>query len=150
MRKGFFRKTLVYITTLTFILTLFPSLTFNAIAEDPPEPPIQGWWVEGNGTYFEITNSSYLNITLSSTENIHIFLESIPNVICYHIEKNCSANTTIITLNGLLPNETYYHYQDGDLISCLNSDETGSFSFIQDIETYHDIFIRNYTATINI
>ena len=148
MRKGFFRKTLVYITTLTFILTVFPSLTFNAIAEDPPEPPIQGWYVEGNGTYFEITNSSYLNITLSSTENIHIYLESIPNSIFYYIKSNCSANSTLITLTGFEINETYYQYQDGILIGNFTIDETGSYSYTQDLENYHNVLIQNYTSTI--
>jgi hypothetical protein len=45
--------------------------------DEPPPPPYlediepPDWFVEGTGTYFEINDSEYLNITLTSSESVH-------------------------------------------------------------------------------
>jgi len=151
MKKGFFCKTLVYLTTVILIAILLISLSNTTIAENPPDPPNEGWHVEGNGTYFEITNSSYLNVSLTSSENVQIYMFSIPTFIYYEIDSNCSANSTLITLSGLKINTTYYHYNDsGELISNFTTDETGSYSYTQDLEASHIVFVKEQISTIYI
>jgi len=122
-------------------------------AEEPPNPLEQlfeGWSVEGNGTYFEITNSSYLNVTLISSENIHIYLESILKIIYYYIDSNCSANSTLITLSNLEADKTYYLYQDGNLTSNFTTDQNGSYSYTHYFNECHQTFIQETISTIYI
>lgn len=148
MKNKFLDKMLMYITTLTLIAAVFSSLSMNVAAEDPPDPPTEEWFVEGEGTYFEITNSSYLNITLTSSENVYVSLKSYPRIVIYSIEGNCSANSTIVTLTGFENNRTYYHYQDSNLMGNFTPDENGSFCYTQDLTTLHDIYIQENTSTV--
>ena len=57
--------------------------------------------VEGTGTYFEVTDSNYLNITFESSEPVHLILESVPEMILMDIEAAEAATSTCITLTGL-------------------------------------------------
>jgi parallel beta-helix repeat protein len=139
------------------VAAVFAVGPMNIVAEEePPEEPgdpleeDHGWWIEANGTYFEITNSSYLNITFTSSENIHLYLDSIPRMISYHIERNCTVDSTDITISGFEASMTYYRYQDGDLQEEFTTDETGSYSYTQDISTHHHVFIQEMEATIYI
>lgn len=109
-----------------------------------------GWWVNGNGTFFEITNSKYLNITMTSSEIIFIHMESIPKVVSFHIEADCTALSTDIALSGFEVGKSYYRYQDGYLQEEFTSDETGSYSYIQDISIPHHIFIQEEDSTLYI
>lgn len=122
--------------------------------EEPPEEPgLEGegeWWVMGNGTYFEITNSIYLNITLTSSENVYVHLESIPNVVSYHIEAHCTATSSELTLSGFESSRLYYRYQDGNLQEEFTTDESGSYVYTQDISTLHHVFIEETESTIYI
>jgi hypothetical protein len=115
MKKIFFRRTLVFVSTIILILIAFIMFSTNTLAEDPPEDPNNGWYVEGSGTYFEINNSTYLNISLTSSETVIVILESVPRIVSYHIQSNCTAQSTLITLSGFIPGLTYYLHQDGNL-----------------------------------
>lgn len=106
--------------------------------------------VESFGTYFEIINSSYLNVTLLSSENVHIILESVPKVISIHIKSNCNANSTELLITGLETNKKYYRYQDGNLQENFTTTNNGSYKFTQDISTHHHIFIQETESTIYI
>jgi hypothetical protein len=91
-------------------------------APEEPNDPIEEdeeYWIDANGTYFEITDSEYLNITIISSENIKMHLESIPKMISFHIESNCNATSTEITISGFEASKTYYRYQDINCPSCL-------------------------------
>jgi len=47
--------------------------------------------VEGTGVHFEVMDSEYLNITLDSTEEISVTLESIPEMVTIHVESASGA-----------------------------------------------------------
>ncbi|UCD80466.1 MAG: hypothetical protein JSW26_03280, partial [Desulfobacterales bacterium] len=47
--------------------------------------------IDGSGTYFEITNSKYLNISLASSAEIKLTLESVPRVVTMVIESAAGA-----------------------------------------------------------
>ncbi|MFX1568654.1 MAG: NosD domain-containing protein [Promethearchaeota archaeon] len=105
---------------------------------------------EGIGTYFEVTDSSYLNVTLSSTEIVKIYLESVPKMVSFIIERNNSATATFLTLSGFEPNTEYYHYEDGYLIQNFISTSAGEYSYSQNILQSHHIFIVEQQSTIYI
>ena len=90
---------------------------------------------EGTGTYFEIKDSEYLDISLESTEEIKVVLASIPRMISLDIEAlTDSINSTKLTIGGLEPNKTYYKYQDSyrnEAVFIL--DENGNYSWEQDL-----------------
>lgn len=156
MKKSFFRKMLVYVTTLTLIAAVFSSLSLNVIAEEPqdpqelPDPEIDEWFIDANGTYFEITNSSYLNIILTSSENVHVYLESISGMVSFFIESNCSANSTLLTFSGFEASKTYYRYQNGNLQEEFTTDTDGSYMYTQDITTHNHVSIKEEISTIYI
>ena len=110
--------------------------------------------IEGTGTYFEIKDSEYLNISLQSAEEVKIVLESIPRMISINIETVSTttltdAASTNLTISGLEPNKTYYKYQNsyknGDV---FNSSEKGSFSWQQDLTQSHHLWIQEIKGTI--
>jgi parallel beta-helix repeat protein len=150
MKKIFFRRTLVFVSTIILILIAFIMFSTNTLAEDPPEDPNNGWYVEGSGTYFEINNSTYLNISLTSSETVIVILESVPRIVSYHIQSNCTAQSTLITLSGFIPGLTYYLHQDGNLTETFVADQNGSYSYTQDITTHHHIFIQETASSIYI
>jgi len=114
------------------------------------EPALPGWCVEGNGTHFEITDSPYLDVTLTSSEIVHVSLESVPKVVDCSIESLSSANSTMLTLSGFLPVATYYRYQDGNLAESFTTDSAGAYSYSQDISDSHHIFIVEEAASVYI
>ncbi len=140
---------------LLMVVAVFAVVPMNigAEGEPPEEPGMEGegeWWVEGNGTYFELTNSAYLNVTFTSSENVHIYLKSVPQAVSYCIEPDCAATTTEITLTGFEASKTYYRYQGGYLQENFTTDEYGSYIYTQDISTPHHVFIQEIESTIYI
>jgi len=93
------------------------------------------------GTYFEITDSSYLNVTLTSSEEVDIVLESIPKIVTLVIKNSSVAPSTALTFTGFEPNVTYYRYQDGSLMERFVTDSNGEYSFLQEISQGHIVFI---------
>ncbi|MDI6856634.1 MAG: NosD domain-containing protein, partial [Candidatus Thermoplasmatota archaeon] len=118
-------------------------------SEFPLEPSIPGR-IEKTGTYFEIRDSEYLNITLKSTEEIKIVLESIPRMISMDIEAaKDNINSTELTIGGLKVNETYYKYQDSyKNETVFVSDGNGNYSWRQDLSQPHHIWIQEKRGTI--
>lgn len=97
--------------------------------------------VDGVGTYFEIKDSEYLNITLSSIETVHVFLESVPKMVSFIIESECSSPLTDLILGGFKPNSIYYRYQDGNFIESFTTNSEGKYGYTQDISKMHLIYI---------
>lgn len=87
---------------------IIPLLSFAQ--ELPLEPPMPGM-VKGTGAHFEITDSQYLNVSLQSTEEITVSLESIPKIISINIGPLAATSTTL-TLSGIEPNTSYYKYTE--------------------------------------
>ena len=108
------------------------------------------WFVEGTGTFFEITSSEYLNITLTSSDPVHIRLESVPRMVSFFIENNSSAILTLLTLAGFEPHATYSRYQDCYLLEHFTTDSTGGYTYAQDISQGHHVFIQEEGSTIYI
>ena len=134
------------IIVFLFIFSLFiftPILTNAQIIE----AVIPGA-TEGEGKHFEITNSSYLNITLDSSESIKLRMESIPKMITIMIESISLAKSTEISLSGFAPLTTYYKYQDDyHNLKEFTTDENGSYAYVQDLLEPHLIFIQTRKST---
>lgn len=107
-------------------------------------------FVNAVGNYFEVTRSPYLNVTLASTEIVHLTLESIPGLVSFLIESNSSATSTVLTLGGFEASTTYYLYQDGVFIESFTTDSSGRYTFTQDISQGHHVFIQQRPSTIHI
>ena len=116
----------------------------------PLTPGLPKWFLDANGTVFQITNSGYMNVTLTSAIYVHAFLEVGPRVVSYGIECPSSAASTVLTLSGFLPSNTYYRYQDGNLTESFITDSSGSYSYVQDLSSPHHIFIVENITTIYI
>lgn len=85
--------------------------------------------LESEGTHFELKDSSYLNITLNSSEPVKVILESVPEIITFRIESISGANSTQITLFGFLPATTYYKYEDNyHNLELFVTDNTGKYT----------------------
>lgn len=123
----------------------------HLLEEEPIEPDLErknGWFVDAVGTYFEITDSEYLNVKIASSEKVHVFLESVQKVVSFHIEIRSDASSTLITLSGFECRKYYYRYQDGNFVEKFKTDNIGSYSYIQDVSNSHHISIQEKKSTI--
>ena len=137
------------ILMLSFAVIFFLSgITLVFVQEVPPEEFHMPGTIEGEGTYFEITDSDYLNITLESTEPINLLLESMSGIIIMDIKSVSDAASTQITISGLMPLTTYYKYEDniGDPVEFM-TDENGNYVYTQDLSEIHLVFIQTCSST---
>jgi len=137
-------KIIVFLFILNFFI-FTPILTSAQIIE----AVIPGV-TEGEGKHFEITNSTYLNITLDSSESIKLRIESIPEMVTMMFEKSALtlANQTQITIKGFVPSTTYYLYEDDyHNLTEFTADENGSYIYTQDLSEPHFIFIQTQKST---
>lgn len=136
---------------LILVLSLLVVLEINAMTIVSAEGTTESdMFIEGVGNYFEINSSPYLNVTLASTETVHVLLESIPGLISVLIESNSSATSTILDFGGFEPDTTYYRHQDGDFIENFTTDTSGGYSYTQDVSQGHHIYIQENTSTLYI
>ncbi|MHC4736325.1 MAG: right-handed parallel beta-helix repeat-containing protein, partial [Planctomycetota bacterium] len=104
--------------------------------------------IEGSGTRFELADSDYLNITLNSSEPVHLMLESVPEMVVMNLEASGPATSTKITLNGFLSSTTYYKYEDNYHNSAtFTADADGNYAYIQDLTEPHLVFIKPRPST---
>ena len=75
------------IAALTIGLTL--ASVMPAAAQPSPPPGL----TRGFDTYFEVTNSDWLNVTVSSTTPINLTLTSIPTIVTLNIAAAKSGPT---------------------------------------------------------
>lgn len=146
MSKGFIKSALL-ISTLIFTGFLFLGI---ATAQEIPglELPQLPGTVEGTGTHFTVTDSSYLNLTLDSIESIKLRMESAPEMVTMFIESTSSTTLTQITLTGFSPNTTYYKYEDNyHNLTAFTTDASGSYSYTQDLSQLHLVFIQPRAST---
>ena len=117
----------------------------------PPEEPQMPGTIEGTGTYFEVTDSEYLNIALASSEPVHLRLESVPQMVVMHIEAAEGATAAQITLGGFAPLTTYYKYEDDYHNEvAFTTDSSGSYTYAQDLAIGHLVFIQPLPGTMYI
>jgi len=96
-----------------------------------------------NGTYFELNNSEYLNITAVSSKPVKIMLGSVLERITIHIEPVYDDASTQMTLGGFVPETTYHmHEDDYHNVTTFTTDTKGTYTYVQDLSEPHFIFIR--------
>src|SRR4030042_3220775 len=124
-------------------------IAIPVFAEDINNPfPMPGR-TQGTGIFFEITDSRYLNITLESSEEINLVLESIPKIISLNIgAAENSFEPVSLSLRGLEPNKTYYKYQNSYKNEAVFiTDENGNFTWSQGLSESHHIWIQEQKST---
>lgn len=139
----------IILISVVELFTTMPVLANDELGELPMEPSIPGR-VEGTGSYFEIKDSGYLNISLQSSEEITISLESVPKTIILYIEASSAGFTaltidssTTLTIGALEPNRTYYKFEDSyKNETVFVSDGNGSYSWLQDLSPPHHIWVQ--------
>lgn len=138
-------KNIIILFLISIVVLLIAAPCF---AEEISEDFLIPGRIEGNGIYFEIKNSEYLNIILKSTEEIKIFLESTPKMISLNIEVvNNIIDYTELKIEGLEPNKTYYKYEDSYKNEAVFiSDETGGYSWEQDLSQPYHIWLQEEKA----
>lgn len=139
------KKMLLFATLIVLSLTTVPMP--KLCAQDHGLPRMPGR-IEGTGTHFEVTDSEYLNITLNSTEPIKLILESVPQMVTMHLEAAEAATSTEITVSGFPPSTTFYKYEDDYHNGlAITSDESGIYSYVQDLLSPHLVFIQTNHGT---
>ncbi len=99
---------------------------------------------------FAETGTSFTGVvvSLSSTEIVSVSLKDA-NAEYVDFAIVGTAASTILTLEGLFPNTSYFIYQDDfRTFQQIETDGAGAFSFVQDLSEYHQVFIRNQPSTI--
>ncbi|MEA3293909.1 MAG: NosD domain-containing protein [Euryarchaeota archaeon] len=141
------KKQILYFMAVVLLLNLIITGICTAEKELPDESQKQGHLM-ANGTYFELNNSQYLNITLYSSNPIELTLKSIPEMVTIRIESITDAVSTQITLTGFEPLTTYHKYEDDyhNLTSFI-TDSDGKYSYNQDLTKGHIIFILPGSGT---
>lgn len=104
--------------------------------------------IQGTGTHFEITDSEYFNVILDSSEEISLYMESMPEMITMTIEPVFSTTTTHLTISGLAPATTFYKFENNyHNITPFTTDGNGTYSYTQDISETHFVFIQPRVST---
>lgn len=116
--------------------------------EPLPSPDLSGR-IEGTGTYFELTDSQYLNVTLISSVPVTVSLESVPEMVTLLLGPAGDTVSAEITLGGFSPLTVYHLYRDGYHNHVpFTTDANGTYTFTQDIFQSHLIFIQPRPSTI--
>ncbi|MFQ6056087.1 MAG: hypothetical protein ACE5J3_08920, partial [Methanosarcinales archaeon] len=152
MMRKLFSFLLIFLTGLVIISLFLPVDFFqrarNEVLAQELISLIPGR-IEETGTYFEIKDSEYLNVSLKSTEEINIILESIPRMISLNIESSSSAPFAKLTIEGLASSTTYYQYEDSYKNEAVFiSSENGVYSWTQDLTQPHHIWFQEARGTI--
>ena len=115
----------------------------------PPERLSMPGRVEGAGTFFEIKGSEYLNISLTSSQEIKVVIESVPRMISTNIEPAVPEITiSDLTIKGLEPNKTYYKYENSykNLVVFI-PDENGEYGWQQDLSQPNHVWFQEEKST---
>ncbi len=106
--------------------------------------------VEGTGTSFDVRDSKYLNVSVTSSEIITILLESIPKMVSMQINSSF-AESTMLTLSNLPASTIFYLYRDSYIDGeTILTDEEGRYSFTQDLSHPHHVWIQPTKSTVYI
>jgi len=141
MNGCFFKKLVMIFFACAFCAGIVSAEDFDSSMPSNPG------YLHANGTQFSLNDSDYLNISVFSTEEIELILESHPEMVSLMLI-GLGASSTDLTLTGFMPFTTYHLYID-DYHNHVEftTDENGSYSFTQDISTPHHIFIQPRPST---
>ncbi len=134
----------IFLTSGLFFLMVIP-----VFAGDINNPFTMPGRTQGTGTFFEITDSRYLNITLESSKEVNLIMESIPRMISLNIGAvESNPDFVLLSLKGLQPNITYYMYQNSHKNETVFiADENGTFTWSQDLSESLHIWIQEQKST---
>ena len=155
MRKNLNSFSLVLIL-LALMLPAF-CLGQELPSSPPPDLPLQpptGFSmpgrIEGTGTYFETKDSEYLNISLTSSQEIKVVIESVPRMISLNIKPAVPETVpSNLTIKGLEPNKTYYKYENSyKNLAVFVANENGEYSWQQDLSLPNHIWFQEEKSTV--
>lgn len=107
--------------------------------------------LDGTGATFALTDSDYLNISVTSSVEIELYLNSAPMIIHMAIAAAAGDTSADISLGGLEASTSYWMYQDGSVEGVeISSDANGSYSFTLDLTEARDIMIQPGKSTVYI
>lgn len=113
--------------TLLFVLSL-SSVTFAQVQQVPDSSAVTGL-----GTYFEINNSTFLNIIVESSENVFGYVQSIPQEIKINVAKpDAEIQSTLLTIRNFTAQTSYNLIKNG-IPEVITSDERGNYTFEVDL-----------------
>ena len=149
--KNKYLYTAIFLVVLLFMgiapdvaQTIEPPVASPDIYEEPTLPGT----LESTGTFFEVMDSEYINVTLQSSESISLALVSIPSMVMMNVEAAEGASSTQMTLGGLAPLTTYYMYEDSYANKeVITTDENGSYSWEQDLSAPHHVWLQPDPST---
>ena len=134
---------------LVIALGLMASHVTTVMAQEAP-PAIAGV-IQGTGTSFAVTDSDYLNVSVVSTAEVDVYVNSAPTIINVTIAAAAGATSTDITLGGLEADTSYWMYHDGGIDSVqFTTDASGNHGFTQDLSEPHSIRIQPGQSTVYI
>lgn len=145
-------KAKCFTANAAWVCLLVLSLSTIAFAETQEEM-LQPYSLPGivydQNTHFQVTESSYLNVSVDTTETVKLTIQSAPETIEMMLEPATTASSTMLTVGGLVPGKAYYKYQD-DLhyAEILTADANGMISFVQDLTSRHAIHILTHHSTL--
>ncbi len=104
--------------------------------------------VNGTGTFFEVNNNNYFDVTLFSLVPISATLLVTGNMIECDIESAPDENSSIIIIFGMVPLATYYMYEDSYRnLTEFTANSNGNYTYKQDLSKPHHVWIQTSPST---
>jgi len=146
------KKRLLGLVMLLCIIIALPCYAEEPVSLEPPlagiGPDMPGT-VQGEGTVFEITDSDYLNITITSTVAVSLWALSELTILKIDIAPSAQPCSTLLSVSGFEPGRVYYTYLDGLAEKVpATADATGTLSFSIDLTDMHMVTIMPEPSTI--
>jgi hypothetical protein len=141
--KGSIRKLEAIGLVAVLFAVMFAAVPGSVSAEETSDETVDqlpDWIVEGTGTSFEIIGSEFQNVVLTSSEEVTVHLESIPDAVNFFIESDSALTATDITMSGLKSDTKYTMFQDGESVYDFQTDSEGAFTYQQSLSK-HSIMI---------
>ena len=133
---------------IVHVILLCAALPLSAAVAALFGPAVPGS-VEGSGTQFDVTDSDYLNVTLSSSTSIDLYMVSTGGIIEILTDSMEGPATVDLILSGLEPLKTYYRYMDGyDNLEVVTSDSSGSLTLTIDLSSPHRLVFKENRSTL--
>lgn len=110
----------------------------------------EGWpsRLEASGSHFELVSSSYLPITIDSSEPVKLMLDSVGGMVWMYLEAVSQASSAELKVSGFIPGTTYHKYEDNyHNHQEFTADSSGKYTYVQDLSKPHFVFIQTKEST---
>ena len=92
---------------------------------------------------FQFENSKYPDLTLKTSDWVELSFYSQDDFISYQVMGESNSSPLTFTVEGLAPYKTFNLYQGSFLNSSqVTTDDSGSFSYSQDVSAPHNVWIH--------